>query len=87
MVHAPIVDCHAHVFTRDLPLAGDAWTVPAYDFTPSDYLSALDAHGVHFGILSGLSIAGFYNDYTIAATRRSGRLRATAIVAPETDPY
>ncbi|MEH3107853.1 MAG: amidohydrolase family protein [Sphingomonas fennica] len=84
---APIVDAHAHVFTRDLPLAGDAWVTPAYDFTPADYLATLDAHGVHFGILSGLSISGDYNDYTIGAACGSPRLRATAIVAPETDPY
>jgi predicted TIM-barrel fold metal-dependent hydrolase len=84
---APIVDCHAHVFTRDLPLAGDAWMAPAYDYTPQDYLADLDRHGVHFGVLSGLSISGLYNDYTIAAARLSPRLRATAIVSPDTDPY
>ena len=84
---APIVDCHAHVFTRDLPLVGDAWMAPDYDYTAHDYLAELDRHGVHFGILSGLSIAGFYNDYTIASARLSPRLRATAIVAPDTDPY
>lgn len=84
---APIVDCHAHVFTQDLPLARDAWTSPAYNYTPQDYLAELDRHGVHFGVLSGLSISGTYNEYTIAAARSSPRLRATAIVAPDTDPY
>ena len=87
MIDAPIVDCHAHVFARDLPLAADAWMAPDYDYTPHDYLAALDAHGVHFGVLSGLSISGYYNDYTIAAARLSPRLRATAIVAADTDPY
>lgn len=84
---APIVDCHAHVFTQDLPLVGDAWNRPAYDYTPEAYLAELDRHGVHFGILSGLSISGTYNEYTIAAAKLSPRLRATAIVAPDTDPY
>lgn len=84
---APVVDCHAHVFTRDLPLRSNAWTAPAYDYTPDDYLADLDRHGVHFGVLSGLSIAGAYNDYTIAAAKLSPRLRATAIVDPDTDPY
>lgn len=84
---APIVDCHAHVFTQDLPLVGDAWNRPAYDYTPHDYLAALDRHGIHFGVLSGLSISGTYNDYTIAAAKLSPRLRATAIVEPGTDPY
>jgi predicted TIM-barrel fold metal-dependent hydrolase len=84
---APIVDCHAHVFTRDLPLVGKAWAAPGYDYTPQDYLADLDRHGIHFGVLSGLSIAGSYNDYTVAAARFSPRLRATAIVEPDTDPY
>ena len=85
--NAPIVDCHAHVFTRDLPLLGDAWAAPAYDYTPGDYLADLDRHGIHFGVLSGLSITGAYNDYTIAASRLSPRLRATAVVSPLTDNY
>jgi predicted TIM-barrel fold metal-dependent hydrolase len=84
---APIVDCHAHVFTRDLPLVGDAWNAPAYDYTPQDYLAELDRQGIHFGVLSGLSISGTYNEYTIAAAKLSSRLRATAIVDPDTDPY
>lgn len=83
----PIVDCHAHVFTRDLPLVEGAWMAPDYDYTPEDYLAELDRHGVHFGVLSGLSISGYYNDYTIAAARSSRRLRATAIVPPDADAH
>lgn len=84
---APIVDAHAHIFTRDMPLVADAWTVPDRDFTAEDYLRTLDANGVHFGVLSALSISGFYNDYTIDAARRYKRLRATAIVPPGIDYY
>ena len=84
---APIVDCHAHVFTRDLPLIAGAWNTPGYDYTPQDYLAELDRQGIHFGVLSGLSISGTYNAYTIAAAKLSPRLRATAIVDPDTDPY
>jgi predicted TIM-barrel fold metal-dependent hydrolase len=84
---APIVDAHAHIFNRDMPLVASAWMVPEYDFTAEDYLQQLDAHGVHFGVLSALSISGFYNDYTIDAARRHKRLRATAIVGPGADPY
>lgn len=84
---SPIVDCHAHVFTKDLPLVSGAWAAPNYDYTYRDYLADLDRHGVHFGVLSGLSISGAYNDYTIGAAQFSRRLRATAIVAPDTDPY
>lgn len=83
----PVVDCHAHVFARDLPLTDDAWMAPSYDYTAHDYLADLDRHGIHFGVLSGLSISGAYNDYTIEGARLSPRLRATAIVAPGTDRY
>lgn len=86
-VALPVVDCHAHVFTRDLPLVADAWTAPDYDYTPADYLAELDRHGVHFGVLSGLSISGTYNDYTVSAARDHRRLRATVIVGASIDPY
>ena len=86
-LEAPIVDAHAHIFTRDLPVAADAWTRLNYDFTAETYLETLDSHGVHFGVLSGLSIAGFYSDQTIEAAHRHKRLRATVIVPPETDRY
>ncbi len=85
MPDPPIVDAHAHIFERGLPLSADAWMAPDYDFTAQDYLAQLDSHGIHFGVLSALSISGFYNDYTIAAAGRDGRLRATAIVPPESD--
>lgn len=84
---APIVDCHAHIFQQDMPFSRDAWTRPDYSFTAEDYLATLDRHGVHFGIISGLSISGHYNDYMIAELRRHRRLRGTAIVAPTTDRY
>jgi predicted TIM-barrel fold metal-dependent hydrolase len=81
----PAVDAHAHVFARDMPLAPDAWTRPEYDFTVEDYLAELDAHGIAFGVLSGLSISGFNNEYTLAAVRGRERLRATVIVPPDID--
>ena len=86
-VPVPMVDSHAHIFTRDMPLVANAWTVPDYDFTAEDYLAGLDANGVAFGVLSALSISGFYNDYTIAAARTHRRLRATVIVPPGADYY
>lgn len=80
----PIVDCHAHIFTADMPVVQGAWTVPDYAFAAEDLLARMDRHGVHFAILSGLSIAGFYNDYMIRQLRRFPRLRGTAIVDPAT---
>lgn len=83
----PVIDCHAHVFGTDMPTAPNAWMVPDYAFTPEDLLREMDAHGVHFAVLSGLSIAGEYNDYMIRALRNHKRLRGTAIVNPMCDLY
>jgi len=84
---APLVDCHAHIFCRDMPVTGDAWITPGYAFEAGDLLAELDRHGVHFAVISGLSIAGLYNDYMISELRRHGRLRGTAIVSPQVDRY
>jgi predicted TIM-barrel fold metal-dependent hydrolase len=84
---APIVDCHAHIFTPDMPLANAAWMRPDYAFTAEDYLRVLDAHGVHFGVIAGISIYGSYNDYMIEQLRRYPRLRGTVNIEPTTDRY
>ena len=83
----PIVDCHAHIFTEDLPRVADAWTTLDYGFSAQQYLAELDAHGIHFGVISGISISGYYNDYMIEQLRRFKRLRGTVIVPPTTDRY
>lgn len=84
---APIVDCHAHIFQADLPLSDRAWNRPSYGFSARQYLDLLDAHGVHFGIVAGISISGYYNDYMIEELRVNPRLRGTAILPPTTDRY
>lgn len=83
----PIVDCHAHIFSGDMPLAKGAWIRPDYAFTADDLLAQLDQHGIHFAVISALSISGTYNDYLIAQLRQHHRLRGTAIVSPGTDRY
>ncbi|CAN5771500.1 amidohydrolase family protein [soil metagenome] len=83
----PIVDCHAHIFLHDMPVSRNAWTQTDYGFTAQDFIDTLDRHGVHFGVMSGLSITGYYNDYMISELRRHSRLRGTAIVAPGTERY
>lgn len=83
----PLVDCHAHIFGDNLPLSASAWAKPDYAFTADRYLDVLNAHGVHFGVVAGLSVTGFYNDYMIAALRRNRRLRGTVIIPPTTDRY
>ena len=84
----PLVDCHAHVFDERMPMCPDAWTVPAYAFSAEDLIARLDRHGVRHAVLSGLSISGEYNDYTIRALRRyPQRLRGTAIVKAPANLY
>jgi predicted TIM-barrel fold metal-dependent hydrolase len=86
MGQPPIIDAHAHIFTRDMPLAPDAWTRPDYDFTAEQYLAALDEYGVAFGVISAATLFGDYNEYTLEVLRRHyRRLRATVIVQPELD--
>ncbi|MDQ2640820.1 MAG: amidohydrolase family protein [Pseudomonadota bacterium] len=87
VAEAPVVDSHAHIFTPDMPLADSAWMRPEYGFTAEDYLKVLDAHGVHFGVIAGISIFGQYNDYMIEALRRHKRLRGTVNIDPATDRY
>ena len=81
----PVIDAHAHIFTRSMPLAPGAWTRPDYDFTAEQFLAALDEHGVAFGVISGATLFGDYNEYTLETLRRYRRLRATVIVHPQTD--
>ncbi len=83
----PLVDAHAHIFLKDSPTAKTAWRKLDYSYTAEDYLETLDAHGIHFGVISGISIFGFYNDYMIGELRRHPRLRGTAILPPTTDRY
>lgn len=86
-IDPPVVDSHAHIFTPDMPVADGAWMKPSYAFTALDYLRTLDAHGVHFGVIAGISIYGHYNDYMIEELRRHPRLRGTINIAPCTDRY
>ena len=81
------VDAHAHVFTKDMPLIGRPRHHIDYDFTAEDFLATLDAHGIGYGVIAAASPYGDYNDYTIASTRRSARLRGTAILEPTVDRY
>jgi predicted TIM-barrel fold metal-dependent hydrolase len=84
---APLVDTHFHVYTTDMPLAGDAWHRPPEDATIERLVNTLDDHGVLFGVIAAASIFGDYNDYSRLAVRTHERLRATAIVRPTIDAY
>jgi predicted TIM-barrel fold metal-dependent hydrolase len=77
----PVVDAHAHIFSRDMPHSPQAWTRPDYDFTGEQFLQTLDEHGIAFGVIAAATPFGEYNEFTLEALRRHPRrLRATVIV-------
>jgi predicted TIM-barrel fold metal-dependent hydrolase len=82
----PVVDSHVHIFTQGMPLARNAWTRPSYGFTAEELLATLDAHGVRFAVIAGISLYGYYNDYMIEKLRQYPRLRGTVNVPPTIDP-
>jgi predicted TIM-barrel fold metal-dependent hydrolase len=77
---APLVDTHAHIFVPGLPLVDGATNRPGYSCTDTDYLAALDAAGIRYGVIAAPSFLGTHIDYTLECLRRQPRLRATAIV-------
>ncbi len=85
MGQPPVVDAHAHIFTRSMPFVPGAWTQPDYDFSAEQYLATLDDHGVAFAVISAATLFGDYNEYTMEALRRYRRLRATVILQPGID--
>jgi predicted TIM-barrel fold metal-dependent hydrolase len=76
----PLVDTHAHVFRRDLPFISGATHHFERDFTIDDYLAALEADGVRYGVVVAASFLGTHNNYTLEALSRSDRLRGTVIL-------
>lgn len=78
----PVVDCHVHVFKRDMPLVGNPRHKPAYSFTGEDLVATLDRHGVPLAVIAAASPWGSYNDYIVETLRRFPRLRGTVILQP-----
>lgn len=83
----PIVDCHAHIFTQDMPLSATAWNRPDYDYTAEKYLAALDEFGISFGVIAGISLYGTYNDYMLEKLKQYKRLRGTANVSTSIEKH
>jgi predicted TIM-barrel fold metal-dependent hydrolase len=84
---APLVDSHFHIWHDRLPLIDAAWHRPPTNAPVEQALETLDAHGVTFGVIAAASLYGTYNDYVRAALLQHRRLRATAIIHPDTDIY
>ncbi|MBV4552179.1 amidohydrolase family protein [Pseudomonas sp. SWRI102] len=77
------VDCHAHVFSRELELAAVRRYTPDYDATLAHYLEHLETHGLSHGVLVQPSFLGNDNGYLLAALRQApGRLRGVVVVEP-----
>ena len=69
---------------RDAPLAAQRHSAPKRDVTVEEYLALLDRHGVAHGVLTAPSFYGTDNSLLLAALDAAqGRLRGTAIVAPD----
>jgi len=83
---APVVDAHAHVFTRAMPFAADAHSRPDYDYPVEAWLADMDAHGITHGVIAAASLFADGNAYTLAALAAyPQRLRGTVIAGPDTD--
>jgi predicted TIM-barrel fold metal-dependent hydrolase len=80
-----IVDTHAHVFERRLPMVRERRYTPVYDATVAEYLAMLDEHGVDFGVLVQPSFLGTDNGYLLHGLQTApGRLRGVVVVDPAT---
>lgn len=82
-----VIDCHAHVFLKDMPHVANPRHRIDWDFTLESYLRTLDEHGVGRAVLAAASPYGDYNDYLIASIRGQARLRGTVIVKPGVEKY
>lgn len=80
-----LVDSHVHLFTRALPLASTAWTVPETELPVESFEELMARHGVTHGVISAMSLLDDGNAYTVAALRRNPRLRGTVDVDPGAD--
>ncbi|MCX7143454.1 MAG: amidohydrolase family protein [Proteobacteria bacterium] len=77
------IDCHAHVFLRDLPMPDRRRAPSGYDAPPQDYLRILAANAVTHGVLVQPSFLGTDNSYLVAALGRfPSQLRGIAVVEP-----
>ncbi len=78
-----VIDSHAHVFSRDLPLTPGRRYAPSYDATLDQYLALLDQHQVAYGVLVQPSFLGTDNSYMLNALHKSGgRCVGVAVVDP-----
>jgi predicted TIM-barrel fold metal-dependent hydrolase len=77
------IDCHAHVFRRDLPMPDRRRAPTGYDATSDDYLRKLDENNMTHGVLIQPSFLGTDNSYLLSALGKNPqRLRGVVVVDP-----
>jgi predicted TIM-barrel fold metal-dependent hydrolase len=80
---ARIIDTHAHIFRRGLPLAPGARYTADYDAPVEEYLKQLDANGMTHGVLVQISFLGTDNSFILDGIKQAkGRLKGIAVVDP-----
>lgn len=77
-----VVDSHAHIWRKDMPLIGNPRHKLDYDFTIEQYATVLAEHGVDYAVIAAASPYGDYNDYTLDCLRGRARMRGTVILEP-----
>jgi predicted TIM-barrel fold metal-dependent hydrolase len=86
-IEPPLVDCHFHLWKRDHPLTDTSWYAPPTDAPLEDLLAIHDRYGIALGVVAAASVHGEYLDYVRDALKAHRRLRATAVLPPNADPY
>ena len=76
-----MVDAHAHVWLKDMPLVSNPRHRLDYDFSIEQYLQIPGEHGVDRAVLAAASPFGDYNDCTIASLRGRANLRGARFFA------
>lgn len=78
-----LIDCHAHVYRRDLAFAPSAWHRPEHDASHEQFAAILADHGVEASVLAAASILAD-NSYALDAMEHHGGWRTSVIAGPET---
>lgn len=79
----PQVDCHVHIFRRNLPLVPNPRHAPTYEFTAEQLDTTLAQHGVQQCVIAAASPWGDCNDYVVHSLRTRPHWRGTVILEPE----
>ena len=82
-----MVDAHAHIWLKEMPLMANPRHRLDYDFSIEQYLAVLAEHAVDYAVIAAASPYGDYNDYTIESIRNRPRLRGTVIVEPTVERH